>query len=98
MLFIVVITKYVIYLSVRNKQIEIMTTTINQFRVIFKEETIKGLRDFGTTWYDVNFFDAENIIKKYENKIGFELLKRTITKDTNSFKKYLSKKNANITN
>lgn len=61
-------------------------TTISQFRVIFKEETIKGLRDFGTIWYDINFFDAENIIKKYENRNGFEILTRTIIKDNNSLR------------
>jgi len=60
--------------------------TVSQFRVIFKEETIKGLRDFGTIWYDVNFFDAENIIKKYENRNCFEVLTRTITKDNNSLR------------
>jgi hypothetical protein len=75
-----------------------MITTVNQFRVIFKEETIKGLREFGTIWYDVNFFDAENIINKHSWKEGFEVLTRTITKDTNSFKKYLEQKNAKFNN
>ena len=67
-------------------------TAISQFRVIFKEETIKGLRDFGTIWYDVNFFDAENIIKKYENRNGFEILTRTITKDNNSLRNAIKAK------
>jgi hypothetical protein len=69
-------------------------TTVEQFRVIFKEETIKGLRDFGTIWYDVNFFDAENIIKKYENRNGFEILTRTITitKDNNSLRNAIKAK------
>jgi len=66
--------------------------TVSQFRVIFKEETIKGLRDFGTIWYDVNFFDAENIIKKYENRNGFEVLNRTITKDNNSLRNAINAK------
>lgn len=69
-----------------------MTTKVNQFRVIFKEETIKGLREFGTMWYDVNFFDAENIIKKYENRNGFEILTRTITKDNNSLRNAIKAK------
>ena len=69
-----------------------MTTTINQFRVIFQEETTKGLRDFGTIWYDVNFFDAENIIKKYENCRGFEVIIRTIKKDSDSLKNALNAK------
>ena len=67
-------------------------TTVSQFRVIFKEETIKGLRDFGTIWYDVNFFDAQNIIKKYENRKGFEILTRTITKDNNSLRNAIKSK------
>ena len=67
-------------------------TTVSQFRVIFKEETIKGLRDFGTIWYDANFFDAENIIKKYENRNGFEILTRTITKDNNSLRNAIKAK------
>jgi iron uptake system EfeUOB component EfeO/EfeM len=67
-------------------------TTVSQFRVIFKEETIKGLRDFGTIWYDFNFFDAENIIKKYENRNGFEILTRTITKDNNSLRNAIKAK------
>ncbi len=67
-------------------------TTVSQFRVIFKAETIKGLRDFGTIWYDVNFFDAENIIKKYENRNGFEILTRTITKDNNSLRNAIKAK------
>ena len=67
-------------------------TTVSQFRVIFKEETIKGLRDFGTIWYDVNFFDAKNIVKKYENKNGFEVLIRTITKENNSLKNAIKAK------
>jgi hypothetical protein len=67
-------------------------TTVSQFRVIFKEETIKGLRDFGTIWYDVNFFDAENIIKKYENRQDFEVLTRTITKDNNSLRNAIKAK------
>jgi iron uptake system EfeUOB component EfeO/EfeM len=67
-------------------------TTVSQFRVVFKEETIKGLRDFGTIWYDVNFFDAENIIKKYENRNSFEILTRTITKDSNSLKNAIKAK------
>lgn len=66
--------------------------TVSQFRVIFKEETIKGLRDFGTIWYDVNFFDAKNIIKKHENKNGFEILTRTITKDNNSLRNAIKAK------
>jgi|AntDeeMinimDraft_5_1070356.scaffolds.fasta_scaffold08886_6 hypothetical protein len=69
-----------------------MTTIINQFRVIFQEETIRGLRDFGTMWYDVNFFDAKNIVKKYENCKGFEVKTRTITKDSNSLKNALNAK------
>jgi len=67
-------------------------TTINQFRITFKEETIKGLRDFGTIWYDVNFFDAKNIMKKYENKNSFEILTRTITKNNNSLKNAIKAK------
>lgn len=69
-----------------------MTTTTNQFRVIFKEETIRGLRDFGTIWYNVNFFDAKKIIEKYENKKGFEVITRTFTKDSNSLRNALNAK------
>lgn len=69
-----------------------MKTTVNQFRVIFKEETIKGLREFGTIWYDVNFFDAENIINKHSWKEGFEVLTRTITKDNNSLRNAIKAK------
>jgi len=69
-----------------------MTTTTNQFRVIFQDETTKGLRNFGTIWYDVNFFDAENIIKKYENCKGFEVVTREITKESNSLRNALNAK------
>ena len=42
-------------------------------------------------YYCVNF-DAKNIIAKYENKEGFEIERRTITKDNNSLKNAIKAK------
>ena len=69
-----------------------MTTQVQQFKINFQEETLTGLKSFSTMWYNVKFFDAKNIIAKYENKEGFEIERRTITKDNNSLKNAIKAK------
>ena len=69
-----------------------MTTQVQQFKINFQEETLTGLKSFSTMWYNFNFFNAKNIIAKYENKEGFEIERRTITKDNNSLKNAIKAK------